>query len=225
MRRAVALDPGSDAALHNYATVLRRLGRFDEGEAELERALAVNPEYLQSVSDVGFLAFSRRRYADALRWYDRSVGIDSMVAATHSERARVRATLGDLQGAAADAATGVRLARGVERPRALAVAAEIQVRSGDTAGARQRFQDALREAGWVEGVPTAISVRGMYEFALAAIALGQRDLALTILERARPRGPWLWSYLIFEEFDPIRADARFEAVYREARPAGAPDPP
>jgi hypothetical protein len=148
-----------------------------------------------------------------------------MVAATHSERARVRAALGDLQGAVTDAATGVRLARGAERPRALAVAAEIQVRSGDTAGARQRFQDALRETGWADSVPTTISVRGMYEFALAALALGERDLALTILEHARPRGPWLWSYLIFEAFDPVRADPRFQAVYRESRPAGAPDPP
>ena len=105
------------------------------------------------------------------------------------------------------------------------MAVEIQARSGDTAGARPRFQDALRKAGWSEGVPAAISVRGMYEFALAAIALGDRDLALTIVERARPRGPWLWSYLIFEAFDSIRADPRFQAVYGEARPAGAPDPP
>jgi TolB-like protein/Tfp pilus assembly protein PilF len=225
MRRAVTLDPGSDAALHNYATVLRRLGHFDEAEAALRRVLAVNPAYLQSVSDLGFLDFSRRRYAAALTWYDSAVAIDTTVAATHSERARARAVLGDLRGAAADAAAGVRLARGGVRPRALAVAAELLARAGDTAAARQRFQDALREAGWADGVPATIGVRGMYEFALAAIALGERDLALTILEHVRPRGPWLWSYLVWEGFDPIRADPRFQAVYREARPAGAPDPP
>jgi hypothetical protein len=73
-------------------------------------------------------------------------------------------------------------------------------------------------------LPTSLGVRDAWEFALAAVALGERDLAINILQRTTPRGGWLWSYLVFEGFDPIRSDPRFRAIIDEARPPGAKDP-
>ena len=104
--------------------------------------------------------------------------------------------------------------------------AEMTALAGDTAAARRGLDEVLATVGWGRGGSSGVvGVRVGYAVALAAIALGDRELALSALERTRPRGPWLWSYLIFPGFDPLRGDPRFRAVYLEAKPAGAPDPP
>jgi hypothetical protein len=66
-----------------------------------------------------------------------------------------------------------------------------------------------------------VNVRDGYELALGLVAVGQHDRALDLLERIRPRGPWLWTYLVFPGFDPVRAGARFQRIYQETRPPGA----
>ena len=63
-------------------------------------------------------------------------------------------------------------------------------------------------------------MRNAYDVALAAVAAGEPEVALAILEQARPRGPWLWSYLILPGFDAIRTDPRFHRIYEESRPPG-----
>src|SRR5258708_18737060 len=68
-RRAVTLDPDNADAHTQYATVLRRLGDFAAGEAELRRSLELDPRLAQSIADFGFIAFQRRRYGEAVRWY------------------------------------------------------------------------------------------------------------------------------------------------------------
>ena len=225
LRRAVTLDPSNDAAHHWYGVVLRRLGRFDESEQEYHRSLAINPVRLQSLADLGFIALSRRSYQVALQWYDRAVVVDSTVSSTHDFRARARAGNGDIAGAVQDARAALALSSESERGRMLATLAEMDARAGNRTDARKHFREALRELGGSESaLPPVLGVRNAWESALAAVALGERDLALDILERTQPRGPWLWSYLILEGFDPIRPDPRFQRIIDEARPPGARDP-
>jgi len=52
----------------------------------------------------------------------------------------------------------------------------------------------------------------------ALLAVGRRDDALSLLERARPRGAWLWFYCLSQDFDPIRSDKRFVRIMQEAHP-------
>jgi hypothetical protein len=70
----------------------------------------------------------------------------------------------------------------------------------------------------------SIGVREGYDLVLALLATGQRDRALALLEKVKPVGPWLWSYLVFPDFDSVRHDPRFERVYRASRPPRAVDP-
>lgn len=87
------------------------------------------------------------------------------------------------------------------------------------------FRQSLSRLGGSESaLPRVFGVRNAWQCAMAAAAVGQRDLAFRILERVRPRGPWLWSYLIWEGFDPIRSDPRLRKIIDEARPPGAKDP-
>lgn len=52
----------------------------------------------------------------------------------------------------------------------------------------------------------------------ALVAVGRAADALTLLERARPRGAQLWFYLRSRAFDPVRGEPRFQVVWREADP-------
>ena len=225
LHRAVALDPSNDAAHELYGTVLRRLGRFDEAEAEYVRALALSPSDPQLLGDLGFLAYTRRAYRLALQYFDRVDAVDSTLPALRIDEARVRVALGDVQGAVRDASAAVLFSPEGDRAGALAALAEMEVRAGDRDLAGQYLRSALQAMGGSPTVvPGVVGIGQSVSPALAAVALGDADLAMTLLERTRPRGPWLWSYLILEGFDPIRGDPRFKKLLDDTRPPHARDP-
>ena len=225
LQYAVNLDPSSDAAHTWYAVTLRRLGRFSEAEQEYHRALAINPNRIWSAADLGFIAMSHRSFAVAVNWYDRALRIDSTVTSLHLLAAHARLGAGDRAGAVREAHMALALAAEDERYRTLATLAETETRAGDHASGVKYFAEALRGLGGSVGaLPASLGVRDAWQFALAAVALGERDLAIKMLQRTTPRGPWLWSYLVFEGFDPIRGDPRFRAIMDEARPPGVKDP-
>jgi hypothetical protein len=60
-----------------------------------------------------------------------------------------------------------------------------------------------------------------YQTAAALIAMSRHEEGLTILERVKPRGAWLWSYLIMPGFDAVRTASRFVKLVDESRPPGA----
>jgi hypothetical protein len=104
------------------------------------------------------------------------------------------------------------------RPLALIAAAQVEARAGDTAAARAMLAPLMAALG----TDDPVAVREGYGTALALLALGDRDRAIALLERVRPRGAWLWSYLVMPWFDALRADPRFQRLIREAAPPGAP---
>jgi tetratricopeptide (TPR) repeat protein len=56
------------------------------------------------------------------------------------------------------------------------------------------------------------------EQAIAALKVGDRDQAIGSLERlSEQRGPWLRIIKIDPQWDPLRADPRFQALLRKAR--------
>lgn len=218
-RRAVVLNPGDDAAHQWYSSSLRRLGHFAESEQQLRLSILANPARVVALSDLALLLYVRHRHAEARGWIDSAITLDATLSYSYIVRARVRVELGDLSGALQDADTAVRVAAPKERPRALAVLAEMNARNGHVEHASRLLEAAFAEWNWRHGAPPAVvPVRNSYDAALAAIAIGDFDLGITIVERAHPRGAWLWSYLVFPAFDPVRSDPRFIRVFRESEP-------
>ena len=222
LQRAVLLDSGNALAHQNYATVLRRLGNYDQAYAEYQRAiLPGDPSASQTVADLGFIEYARRRYREALAFYDSALALGG-TRNTWVLRARLRLANGNVTGALEDVATATRRSPPSARIRNEVFVANIEALTGDTARARARLEPAL-----AAGLPSTgpVSVRMGYEVVSALAALGDKDRALAMLERVQPRGAWLWSYRVLREFDSLRAEPRFQRIYREAKPPGAPDPP
>jgi tetratricopeptide (TPR) repeat protein len=184
------------------------------------RAIALEPYNAQSIADIGFIAFSRRRYAEAYRWYDSATTMDTASWQHPGFRSLVRLHLGDVPGALADARLAARLNTTTNGRLTDARLAMAEAAAGDTAAARARLAPFLADYARAD----TIIVRSGFELAMALMAVGDSSRALEVIERTRPRGAWLWSYLVFPEFDPLRANPRFRRVYEEARPAGASDP-
>ncbi len=216
-RRAIALDPENADAHHLFGSVMRRLGDFAVGEAELHRSLELDPRFIQSAADLGFIAYERRRYAEAALWYDSAIAMRPANWLNYVWRSRVRFELGDSAGALQDARETVRLSAANARRWAEAALVQIEARSGELAAARTLLEPLL--VAFAGG--DTVDMRDGYELALALVAAGRQDRALDLLERVRPRGPWLWTYLVFPGFDPIRSQPRFQRIYQETRPPGA----
>jgi hypothetical protein len=59
-------------------------------------------------------------------------------------------------------------------------------------------------------------------FAGALLSLGRRDDAITLLEHITFRDYQLYGELENPEFDVLRDDPRFQRIFEQSRPAGAP---
>jgi hypothetical protein len=144
---------------------------------------------------------------------------------THPLLGLARSWAGDHQGALRDLHTAVNLSTESERGRAVAILSHVEARAGDRQNAERHFREALAALeSSTKGAAASYNVRDAYEIAMAAVSLRHTDIALDVLERTQPRGPWLWSYLVFEAFDPIRDNPRFRKIIDESRPPGASDP-
>ncbi|HKP29170.1 MAG TPA: tetratricopeptide repeat protein, partial [Gemmatimonadales bacterium] len=210
---ALSLDPRSVETLYQYAQALMALGRWPEARVAYRRAIALEPERGQTYVSLGSIERKEGFPEVARRLYDSALIVEPGASYARAARSRMRLEAGDVAGALDDAQTAVRTTQGYTVPPRAALAAALY-RSGDTSGASREIEMS-REAMANPGHPSPTDVRWV---GAALIVLGRKDEALDLLERARPRGAWLWFYFVASEFDPVRHDPRFIRVMREARP-------
>ncbi len=219
LRRAIRLDPADLMSYEELETVLRRRGHFDESREVLQRLLRLDPRYAEATNDLALIALEFRSYREATSWLDSTVAVDPGNWLGLTLRAYAKIGLGDTSGAVRDAEMVNRLAP-PDAVQAVAAVSAIEAMTGGRTQAAARIEPRLVAAERQDSV----WVRDGYNLAQAAIALGWHDRAIRILEKTRPCGPWLWSYLILPSFDPIRSDPRFRKIIDKARPPGAQDP-
>jgi TolB-like protein/Tfp pilus assembly protein PilF len=76
-QRARELDPLSPLLRSNLAYALESTGRFDEAEAEIRRALELNPDFAVTPGLMGyFQLYIRSDVAGAMPWFARSLQLD-----------------------------------------------------------------------------------------------------------------------------------------------------
>ncbi len=212
--RAIALDPRNAEAHHQYGSILVSLGRDSAAAAAYLRALELEPERPITLLQLGGLRAMERRYDESLQWLDSALQVDPGFVYGYAARALHRLEAGQTMQARGDAEVAVRLGAGYPGQAALAT---VEAREGDIVRARTRIDSLLR--GPVDSLhPDA--TEGLF-LSWALVALNERERAIDLLERVRPRGWGLWYYLRLHGLDPLREHPRFQRLVEDARPIEA----
>jgi tetratricopeptide (TPR) repeat protein len=218
--RAIALNPRNAEAIHQYAQLHEALGSWDAAMVAFRRTLALEPDRSLPYVAMASIAWKQGQPLLAQRLYDSALVVDPGAAYVLSARAVLRlVAFNDTTGGLEDAETAVRVSEGYSIP-PRSVLTMALARTGSKARAELEVQRALSEL--VD--PTSPSPTDARWLAGALLSVGRKEDALNLLERARPRGTWLWFYFLAADFDSIRRDPRFVRIMAEAHPADLPNP-
>ncbi|MBA2379024.1 MAG: tetratricopeptide repeat protein, partial [Blastocatellia bacterium] len=202
LRRAIELNP-------NYATARQWLGqilvhskRFEEGNAEIRLALEADPLSPIVRFNAASNLYLARRYDDALREFQNTIAIypdfphmpTGMCWATYAK--------GELEQAIPLCRKSLELVPEAYNKGYLAL---VLGRSGQLDEAR-KLLDELEEESSRRAVPGIA-------FALAHLGLGQKENALSMLEKeVDSRGYAATSLAVLPELDELRSEPRFTAM-------------
>ena len=217
--RAIALDPKNTEAVHQYAQIHEATGGWDKAMDAFHRTLLLEPDRALPYVAMASIEWKRGRPDEARRLYDSALVADPGASYVLSARALLRLHRGDVAGGLEDAETAVHVEDGYSIPPHSVLALAL-ARSGSMVRARLEVDRALSEIP----DPSAPSPTDARFIASALLAVGRKDDAIRLVERARPRGAWLWFYCLAPDFDSVRDDQRFVRIMREAHPADLPQP-
>ena len=204
-RRAIAESPDFVHVHHFYGIFLTAMDRFPDGLIELQRAEELDPLSLPAQTSLGFCLYFARQYDEAIAVLSKILDIDAnFVPACDllswnyakkrmwTEATRFGARAAELSGRDPTrlSSFGACLAASGRRADAEAILAEL------TAVSPRRYVSAAQTA-------------------FIYVALGQRDLAFDLFERAVVERAWGLALLrVDPRADPLRADPRFAALLK-----------
>jgi len=199
---AIGLNPSYAIAHHWYGALLRDMGRFDEALTELERARELNPFSLAINTSLGYLYFFARQYDLAIAQCQKTLQLDSnfhwahdVIALAYLQKGEFEEALGELRRAVVLSASSVDYKCHL---------AQAYAGAGMTTEAQNVLEELLQKEQ-TNHVP-------LHEISLIYKALGQRDRALSFLERASDEQP---SVVNASKMDPRWDSFRIDPVYTE----------
>jgi DNA-binding winged helix-turn-helix (wHTH) protein/tetratricopeptide (TPR) repeat protein len=205
--RAIELDPDSCNARHLRALTLAAGGRNTPALAEINRALQADPRSLITLTDVGYIHYWGRRYAQAEQAHRNVLALDPDFAHARQALAYVLVELGDPDRAL------------VELRRAVEQSGKEPGLSGDLAWLLGR----MGKKAEAEAIVSALEEQSMrdyvdpYQLVLGYIGLDDRARAFETLKRAlHNRSRDLMLMRVDPAIDPIRSDERCEQFLEEA---------
>jgi TolB-like protein/DNA-binding winged helix-turn-helix (wHTH) protein/Flp pilus assembly protein TadD len=210
MRRAFELDPTNPFVLHCYSQVLADDGRFDEALTVADRALAQEPTSVLATRDKALILYMAGRNEESVAMSLRTLELDLYTPDVHGYLGRAYERLGREQEAVEAYITPLTFS---EKNRdVVAVFRAAVAKNGINGYWQQRLQNLLKEP----------RLRA-YAIASAYVRLGDHDRALAWLERHfAERGAWIRGFKAHPQWDPLRADRRFQDLLRRARFAWLP---
>lgn len=204
-RRALELNPNYATAHQWYAKLLVALKRFDEAEAEMKSAQALDPLSLMVGTACGGPFLFSGRYAEAIARFREVLALDPNFVAALYSMSIAYCFHGEFDLAVAAIERMHELSG--EHPFALASLAAIYARAGRGGDARD-VMSRLLEIGQQRHVRT-------YGLAVVYASLLELDTAFEWLERSfRERDGHLVDLLIEPFFAPLRSDSRYADLLR-----------
>jgi TolB-like protein/Tfp pilus assembly protein PilF len=208
--QAVQLNP-------NYATAhqwfgdstLPSLGQFDRANAELKRALDLDPLSVVINNDVGTTFWITGRYRDAIAQLRKTIEMDPRSYSAHWGLGQAFESIGDFASAIAEYEKSTQLD---DDPLPLGLLGAAKAKAGDRAAAFA-ILNRLEAIAKLRYVPD-------YSFALIHLALGEKDQAMHWLESSfakhQPDLNWV---RVDPDLRALHGDPRFEALAEKIVPA------
>ena len=209
-RRAIELDP-NDATIPNvYALHLRALGRIPEALVQIRRAQELDQLYRHYYWATGHTLTLAGKDEDAIVELRRALRLDSTYRRAREELAGALARRGRYDDALREMGAGFTIAGDSEKAQVVAVA---RGKSG--------YHAAQRRLAEIEGERLRLRARdgkyvSAFEQARVLLALGDRERAITQLERAYDvRDPRVTYVRFVPEFRAIANHPRVQALVRK----------
>jgi tetratricopeptide (TPR) repeat protein len=204
MRRALELDPTNPFVLHCYSRVLADDGRFTEALVLADRALAQDPTSVLANRDKAQILCLARRYEECAELGRRTLELDPYSPFVHNYLGRAYEYLGRPREAVEAYIAPLAFSEeNHDRVAALRAAAD----AGGMKGFWDRRLQLLLEEPEVRP----------YSVAHAYARLGDHDGALLWLEKLyAARGGLIRALKVNPDWDPLRADPRFQDLLRRA---------
>ena len=202
-RRVLEINPNYPQAHQNLGVMLNRLGRQEEGMAEIRRALEIEPLSIIVNRLYGDALFGNRRFDEALTQYKKTLELDPTFPTTHLSLS------GFYQ------ATG----KHVESVESYAKYQELAGRPQTAKFAR----DSFGTGGWDWYLNEMSGPRrppGVEHFVAATYfaELGEKDNAFAELQKSLTNREYLLLYIkIDPRLDSLRSDPRLQALVRRMR--------
>ncbi len=206
-RTAIAMDPRYSVAHQWLANYLVAMGRFDEAIASMRRALELDPLSLIASAALGWAHHFAGNQEAALDQYRRTLELEPGFQLAHLWNGLALLEADQPRTALRSIRRAVQLAP--DDPLIVATLAFAQARAGATA-------DALDLLAWLEAREQRQHTPS-YEIAKVHLALGDRDAALTWLERAfRERSHSIAFLAVDPGLAPLHGDPAYRDLVRRA---------
>jgi tetratricopeptide (TPR) repeat protein len=201
LRKAIELNPEYATAHHWLGEHLMFMGRFDEGLAEYDKALAADPLSLAILSDYGAAFYFKRDYARSIEVLKKAIAMDPSFMRSYFYMTGSYLELGQPDSAFAMIVQGMTV-RG-DDPARIALARETYRKEGFRGLARLDLEKKISIYDEQSSFPEATN----------NLILGNYDTALTILERAyNSRVYSVVAIKVVPLWDPVRNSPRFQAI-------------
>jgi TolB-like protein/Tfp pilus assembly protein PilF len=207
---AIRLNPNYATAHHWFGdSTLPALGQFDRANAEVKRALELDPLSVVYNVDAGTVYWITGRYQEAVAQFRKAIEMDPRSYTAHWGLGQALERVGDLAGAIAEYEKSTQLD---DDPLPLGLLGAAKAKAGDRAAALailSRLEDVTKH----RYVPD-------YSFALIHLALSQKTEAMKWLESSyakhQPDLNWI---RVDPDLHPLHGDPRFEALAEKIVPA------
>ncbi|HXE92063.1 MAG TPA: protein kinase [Terriglobales bacterium] len=213
-RRAIELDPRSPDAHVWYGAYLSAMGNFPESENQIRRALQFDPLSFEANVFLGFQSYCARRYQAALAQFRNALELHPNYFWAYMLMGQVYQQTGQY----AEAIRAFERARSLAPngpPEILAGLAGSYALAGNRAEARTLFA-RLQATRRQRHVPP-------HDLATVALALGEQEQALDLLEDAYDARSWWVAWLAVDpRFDSLRSHPRFQNFIRRLNFPAAP---
>jgi TolB-like protein/DNA-binding winged helix-turn-helix (wHTH) protein/Tfp pilus assembly protein PilF len=207
-RRGIELNPNYATAHHFYSIYLMAAGRHTEAQAEIRRAQALDPFSLIINSVVGWIYYEGRKYDQAIQQCEKTVEMDPNYAPALLDLGNIYLRTGDYKKAIAQ----FERARAVAGDKSIVLSYLAQVRalSGDRAAAQKILYQLEKPAP-----PMFVST---WDLALIHLALGDKEKALSFLEKAVDQHVgWVVRLGVDPALDSLRVEPRFKVLQQRVR--------